>query len=59
MATTAKKRDKEMKRREKSKLKEAKREQRKLEKAAKKETGQLGPEIDNSPRNEFIEKNRE
>jgi hypothetical protein len=49
MGTTFKKRDKEMKRREKSKLKEAKRAQRKLAKAAQKEAGQRGPEIDNTP----------
>lgn len=46
MATTFKKRDKERKRQEKSKMKEAKRAQRKLEKAAHKESGQSGPEID-------------
>lgn len=53
MATTSKKRQKEMKRQEKSKLKEAKRMQRKLEKAANREAGQHGPEIDDAPRQEF------
>ena len=54
MATTSKKRQKEMKRQEKSKLKEAKRMQRKLEKAANREAGQHGPEIDDAPRQEFV-----
>ena len=54
MAITSKKREKERKRQEKSKLKEAKRAQRKLEKAAQKESGQRGPEIDNTPRGEFV-----
>jgi hypothetical protein len=53
MATTFQKRQKEMKRQEKSKMKEAKRAQRKLEKAAQKEAGHSGPEIDNSPREEL------
>ncbi len=49
MTTTFQKRQKEMKRMEKSKMKEAKRVQRKLEKAALKEAGQNGPEIDTTP----------
>ena len=53
MATTSRKRQKEMKRQEKSKLKEAKRAQRKLEKAAHKEAGQRGPQIDTTPPDEF------
>ena len=54
MTTTFQKRQKEMKRLEKSKMKEAKRAQRKLEKAAQKESGQVGPEIDTTPREEFL-----
>jgi hypothetical protein len=50
MTTTFQKRQKEMKRLEKSKMKEAKRAQRKLERAAHKESGQVGPEIDTTPR---------
>jgi hypothetical protein len=46
LTTTFQKRQKEMKRLEKSKMKEAKRAQRKLDKAAHKEAGQHGPEID-------------
>jgi hypothetical protein len=53
MTTTFQKRQKEMKRLEKSKMKEAKRAQRKLEKAAQKESGQVGPEIDMTPREEL------
>ncbi len=53
MTTTFQKRQKEMKRLEKSKMKEAKRAQRKLDKAAQKESGQSGPEIDNTPREEL------
>ncbi len=49
MATTFQKRQKEMKRLEKSKMKEAKRAQRKLERAAQKEAGQTGPQIDTTP----------
>ena len=49
MTTTFQKRQKEMKRLEKSKMKEAKRAQRKLEKAALKESGQSGPQIDTTP----------
>jgi hypothetical protein len=50
MTTTFQKRQKEMKRLEKSKMKEAKRAQRKIEKAALKESGQSGPQIDTTPR---------
>jgi hypothetical protein len=46
LTTTFQKRQKEMKRLEKSKMKEAKRAQRKLDKAALKEAGQHGPEIE-------------
>ena len=49
MPTTFQKRQKEMKRLEKSKMKEAKRAQRKLERAAQKEAGQTGPQIDTTP----------
>jgi hypothetical protein len=49
MTTTFQKRQKEMKRQEKSKMKEMKRAQRKLEKAARKESGQTGPEIQTEP----------
>jgi hypothetical protein len=49
MTTTFQKRQKEMKRQEKSKMKELKRAQRKLEKAARKESGQTGPEIETEP----------
>jgi hypothetical protein len=49
MTTTFQKRQKEMKRMEKSKMKEAKRAQRKLDRAAQKQTGQSGPEIDYTP----------
>ncbi len=52
MTTTFQKRQKEMKRMEKSKMKEAKRAQRKLEKAAQREAGQRGPEIDTTPAQE-------
>ena len=52
MTTTFQKRQKEMKRIEKSKMKEAMRVQRKLDKAAKKESGQVGPEIDVTPMEE-------
>jgi hypothetical protein len=49
MPTTFQKRQKELKRLEKSKMKEAKRAQRKLERAAQKEAGQIGPQIDTTP----------
>ena len=49
MPTTFQKRQKELKRLEKSKMKEAKRAQRKLERAALKEAGQSGPQIDTTP----------
>ena len=49
MPTTFQKRQKELKRLEKSKMKEAKRAQRKLERAAQKEAGQSGPQIDTTP----------
>jgi hypothetical protein len=52
LTTTFQKRQKEMKRIEKSKMKEAMRVQRKLDKAAKKESGQVGPEIDFTPMEE-------
>jgi hypothetical protein len=52
LTTTFQKRQKEMKRIEKSKMKEAKRAQRKLDKAAQKESGQVGPEIDFTPMEE-------
>ena len=58
MATTSRKRQKELKRQEKSKLQEAKRAQRKLEKAAHKEAGQRGQWIDTTPLGEFAVKNR-
>jgi hypothetical protein len=53
MTTTFQKRQKEMKRLEKSKMKEARRAQRKLEKAAQKQSGQIGPQIDMTPREEL------
>ena len=53
MAPTSRKRQKELKRQEKSKLKEAKRARRKLEKAAHKEAGQRGPQIDKTPPDGF------
>ncbi len=53
MTTTFQKRQKEMKRMEKSKMKEAKRAQRKLEKAAQKEAGHHGPEIETTPAQEL------
>ena len=53
MTTTFQKRQKEMKRLEKSKMKEAKRAQRKLERAAQKQAGQVRPEIDMTPREEL------
>lgn len=49
LTTTFLKRQKEMKRVEKSKMKEQQRAQRKLDKAAKKDSGQSGPEIDMNP----------
>lgn len=49
MTTTFQKRQKEMKRLERSKMKEAKRAQRKLEKAAQKQAGISGPQIDTTP----------
>jgi len=53
LTTTFQKRQKEMKRLEKSKMKEAKRAQRKLEKAAQKQAGQHGPEIETTPAEEL------
>ena len=53
MATTSRKRQKELKRQEKSKLKEAKRAQRKLEKANAQGSGQRGPQIDTTPPDGF------
>jgi hypothetical protein len=55
LTTTFQKRQKEMKRLEKSKMKEAKRAQRKIEKAALKESGQSGPQIDTTPREEHLQ----
>ena len=52
MTTTFQKRQKEMKRLEKSKMKEAKRAQRKLEKAAQKQAGLSGPQIETTPAEE-------
>ena len=49
MTTTFQKRQKEMKRLEKSKMKEAKRAQRKLDKAAQRQAGISGPQIDSTP----------
>lgn len=46
MTTTFKKRDKERKRQEKSKMKQEKRAQRKIEKVALRESGQVGPQIE-------------
>jgi hypothetical protein len=49
LTTTFLKRQKEMKRVEKSKMKEQQRAQRKLDKKEKKDSGQSGPEIDMNP----------
>ena len=59
MATTSRKRQKELKRQEKSKLKEAKRAQRKLEKAAHKEAGSAARRLTQLRRTDLRRKNRQ